>query len=447
MGGVKREVLINFANNSIQSISQNGLEMDYFLNSCVTFATLLLTAPAIGAEEEPKWYDTTDHFAVHGVRNDDYGEYITIAIEGTENHYYMAYNLDIMLPAGVTFPITDHVVDGEYSYDTGEIFINNDDGIYPTTRHPQFGQMPNHTLANSIKDYGMRAKVICLSFKNEEFVKPTGSICNCYVKVHPLAKAGVNDVKMKDMVFNTKNHETGFPIQWAPGNTLWNVAWSTMTIPAERTVVINISATDKWSTLILPFGLTELPEDVTAYTAMRVNGSYEVELEAVTVIEPYKPYLINAPQGWTATLTGTASPDDFPSGPELLSDESYSTPFPADAIATNGVIHANIKPHNRIDGYVLTAVGDAPAFTRITNETPKLLLTGDVYIPMSGDVTDDMPDSLPLKVVKDSPSTGINQTVADDASQPAPIYNLQGIRVSNPLPGNIYICSGKLIRK
>ena len=34
-------------------------------------------------------------------------------------------------------------------------------------------------------------------------------------------------------------------------------------------------------------------------------------------------------------------------------------------------------------------------------------------------------------------------TVADDACDDVVVYNLQGIRVSNPLPGNIYICSGK----
>lgn len=420
--------------------------MNCFLKSSAVISALFLVFPITRAEE-PKWYDTTDHFVVRGLNSDDYGDYITVAIEGTENHLYMAYNLDIMLPAGVTFPITGSQEDGEYSYETGDVFHNNEDGIYPTTRHPQFGQIPNHTLSNSIKDNGTRAKVICLSLKNEEFKKTTGAVFNCYVKVHPLAKAGVNDVKMKDMVFNTKNPDTGYPIQWAPGNTLKNVAWSTMTIPAERTVEVSISTTDKWAPLILPFALNELPEGVTAYTAARVNESAQVELEEVTGLEPYKPYFVYAPQGWTATLTGTASADDFPAAPALLAADDYSTPHPADAIASNGVLCANIRPHSRTEGYVLTTVGATPTLTRVTSDSPKFLLTGEVYIPTREEFAE-APESLSLKVVeKDPPLTGIAETVADDNDASEPLYNLQGIRVTNPRPGNLYISCGRLIRK
>ena len=291
--------------------------MNRFRKPGVIVTTLLLSFSALWGKDEPLWYDTTDHFVVHGVRNEDGDDFITVAIEGTENHIYMAYNFDIILPPGVTFLITGTTTDGEYSYESGDITHNLEDGIYPTANRRPY--MPYHTLESSVKDNGSRAKVICFSTENLEFFKPTGAICDYYIDVHPLAKAGVNDVKFKDMVFNTKNPETGFPIQWAPGNTLYNVAWSTMTIPAERTVDVNIPA-GKWDALILPFALSVLPENVSAYYAARINNAAEVELESVESLEPYKPYIIYAPQGWTATLTGVASADGFPVPPMLLAD-------------------------------------------------------------------------------------------------------------------------------
>lgn len=39
--------------------------------------------------------------------------------------------------------------------------------------------------------------------------------------------------------------------------------------------------------------------------------------------------------------------------------------------------------------------------------------------------------------------SGISDEIIADQSDDAPIYNLQGIRVSSPVPGQIYICNGK----
>lgn len=418
--------------------------MNRFKKPGVAIATLLLAFPNLWGNDEPKWYDTTDHFTVRCIRSDEYGDFITVAIEGTENHFYMAYNFDIILPAGVTFPITSHTDDGAYSYDSGDVFHNLEDGIYPTstTGRPPV-TLPKHSLSNSIKDYGTRAKVICLSFQNDEFLQPTGAICDCYVTVHPLAKAGVNTVKLKDMVFNTKNHETGFPIQWAPGNTLFNVAWATMTIPAERTVEVNIPASAKWGTLILPFALAELPEGVSAYHAARINNTNEVELEAVTELEAYKPYIIHAPQGWKTSLTGTASADDFPSAPMMMADDDYSATYPADAIAQHGVLNANIRPHQRTEGYVLTTAGEKPAFTRVTESDPQVLATGDAFISTPEEFAGAAPDKLDIKVLDST--TSVREINAEAASQP--IYNLQGQRVAAPRAGQLYVSHGRIFRK
>lgn len=412
--------------------------MNCFIKPSVALATLLLSFPALRAQtEDPKWYDTNDRFVVSGVNPDtEYGDYITVSIEGPDNHIYMAYNFDLILPAGVTFGSASLPDEAEW------IIHNNDNGIYPTTR----GNC-KHTLAGAFKDNYTRARVACYSINNDEFLKVTGPIVNFNVIVHPLAKAGVNQVKLKGMVFNTKGDD-GFPIQWAPFNTLYNYDWSTMTIPAERSVEVNISADAKWGTLILPFALSALSDGVTAYRAARVNGSNEVELETVDALEPYKPYVVNAPNGWTETLTGTASADDFPAAtvaPAEVDDE-YNAPYPVDAIASHGVLSANIKPHERSDGYLLTVGNDGvPAFARISADAPQTLATGDVFLTLPADFADEAPESLALKEA--GGSSAITSVNADATAADAPVYNLQGERVSTLRPGNIYVSRGLKFRK
>lgn len=415
--------------------------MNRFRKPGVIIAALLLAFPNLWGEDEPLWYDTTDHFVVDGVHSEYGDDYITVAIAGTENRIYMAYNFDIVLPPGVTF-LTAGTVEGEYSYVIGDIVHNLEDGIYPTANRRPYA--PYHTLSSSVKDNGTRAKVICYSTENLEFLKPTGAICDYYVEVHPLAKAGVNDVMFKDMVFNSKNPESGFPIQWAPGNTLYNIAWSTITIPAERTVEVDIPADTKWGTLILPFALTALPDGVEAFHAARINNSNEVELESVESLEAYKPYIVRATNGWQATLTGVASEENFPVQPMMLADDEYHTVYPRDAIATLGVLNANIKPHQLTDGYLLSTAGEQPAFTRVTEENPQILSTGDVFLTLPEDFTADTPESLPLKV-KDS--TTIIAEINAETTLAAPIYNLQGQRVVIPRSGCLYISGGRIFRK
>ncbi len=418
--------------------------MNCFIKPSVALATLLLSFPALRAQtEDPKWYDTNDRFVVSGVNSvEEIGDYITVSIQGPDNHIYMAYNFDIILPAGVTFVVSE----GDESGETGFIDFNNEDFIYPTSNGRPTGQI-KHILENALKDNGTRAKVICLSLKNDEFKQATGAIVDCYVNIHPLAKAGVNQVKLKGMVFNTKGDD-GFPTQWAPFNTLYNYDWSTMTVPAERSVAVNISADAKWGTLILPFALSALPDGVTAYRAARVNGSNEVELETVDALEPYKPYVVNAPNGWTETLTGTASANDFPAAtvaPAEVDDE-YNAPYPVDAIASHGVLSANIKPHERSDGYLLTVGSDGvPAFARISADAPQTLATGDVFLTLPADFADEAPESLALKEA--GGSSAITSVNADAIPADAPVYNLQGERVSTLRPGNIYVSRGLKFRK
>ena len=48
-----------------------------------------------------------------------------------------------------------------------------------------------------------------------------------------------------------------------------------------------------------------------------------------------------------------------------------------------------------------------------------------------------------LALKPDNYTGGINDVIADPADSDSPLYNLQGIRISSPTPGQIYIRNGK----
>lgn len=406
--------------------------MKRFAKPSIAVALLLLTlSGARGQSSEPKWYETTDRFVAYDPVIDGDETYITVGIEGTENRIYMSYNFDIILPAGVTVP----VIGEEAEYLVGDAYYNDEDGFYPLNRREHV-----HDISCAVKDNGTRAKVICISNTNKEFAKPCGKICNLYVEIHPLAKPGINRVKFRDMVLVSKDPETGYPIEWAWHNTLHNSDYCTIEIPAERTVEVNIPAADKWGSLILPFALESLPAGVGAYYVSGIDDDNQVQLKEVSRLDPYKPYLISAPEGWQTTLSGIASEADFPGtqivfeAPEIIPDDDYETVHPEDAIATHGMLQANIKPHTRTDGYVLTVGDDMPTFTRVEADDPKTLTTGEVYLPATDDT---LPATLP-SVIAIEVST---PELAGDAPD-SPVYDLQGHRLTAPAPGTVFVRSG-----
>lgn len=375
--------------------------MSLSIKPFIAISALFLAPLALPAEELPKWLDTTDRLELSGVNGASAASSLTVSIAGDENRVYMAYNFDLILPAGVSFP------------ESGTI-----------ARPGQIN--PSHIVSGAVKDHGSRAKVICFSITNEDFSAPVGSIADLTVDVHPLAKAGENAAEFREFVFNSTDPASGLPIQWAPGNSLQNSASASFSIPAERSVSINIPDDERWATLILPFPLEELPDGVFAYRATSINNEYEVELEEVSALDPYKPYIIYAPQGWTETLSGIASAADFP-------DE---------AIASHGVLTSNISHHERPDGYLFTPDRENPTFDIVP--APTHLPAGHVFIPaINEEFLYGPPESLPLKILA---SVNIAE-ITDDARPNAPVFNLLGEPVANPIPGHIYITRGHIFRK
>lgn len=401
-----------------------------------------MSANAHGATPAQIWFETQDTFVASDIESDEQGSYFYVSLKSLDNRIYMSYNFDIIMPYGVTFPVIGQTTE----YEIGDIWMDEDSPIYPyTTSGRPAKKTFSHTLSNSIKDNGSRAKVICYSNTNADFLETGGSLCGFAVEIHPLAKAGENIVKFRDMVFAQNNPDGGDPIEWAPHNVLHNVLYSTINIPAERTVKVEIPADKKWGTVILPFVLETLPDGVTAYKASAINSYNEVELEAATRLEAYKPYLINAPQGWSATLSGIASEEDFPSvatfdsrayvdANGVVGEDDYADEFPTHAIASHGVLQANMRHHELTDGYLLTVDGDTPTFTRVDASAPQTLSTGDVFIAAKDGVD---ASSLPLRVTVDTASP----VVAADAA-PQPVYDLQG-RLTAPRDGEIYITAGQ----
>lgn len=184
---------------------------------------------------------------------------------------------------------------------------------------------------------------------------------------------------------------------------------------------VNISETNKWSTCVLAFD-AELPEGVRAFVSTGMDGN-SVLMEEVTTLEAYKPYVLYAQDGYEGTLTGVV---DLTAYQETVTD---------------GVLSGAIVKQETSSGYILQNQGSGMKFYNVNGQTftipaGKCWLSAfdasgaSVAMRFTGGVTGIE------GVCLDSP-TGIE---ADQT-----MYDLEGRRVENPLPGRVYIKGGKKV--
>ena len=201
-------------------------------------------------------------------------------------------------------------------------------------------------------------------------------------------------------------------------------AW-TRYFPVKTPIVeemgVCISADNKWSTCVIPFS-SELPEGVRAFVSTELDGN-SVLLEEVSSLNSYTPYILYAKDGYTGTLTGYMDKDNF------------------QKTVTDGVLSGAIVEQSISEGYILQNQGSGMKFYNVNGQTftipaGKCWLSAfdasgaSVTMRFTGGVTGIE------GVCLDSP-TGIE---ADET-----MYDLEGRRVENPLPGRVYIKGGKKV--
>lgn len=184
---------------------------------------------------------------------------------------------------------------------------------------------------------------------------------------------------------------------------------------------VNISEENMWSTCVLAFD-AELPEGVRAFISTGMDEN-SVLMEEVTTLEAYKPYVLYAQNGYEGTLTGVV---DLTAYQETVTD---------------GVLSGAIVKQEASSGYILQNQGQGSKFYNMNGQTftipaGKCWLSAfdagasSVTMRFTGGVTG-------IEGVYMERPTGV-----EGADM---LYDLEGRRVENPLPGRVYIKGGKKV--
>lgn len=223
-----------------------------------------------------------------------------VSLEGSR--IYTAYNLDIFLPQGISVKSDEDGIWVDIAPNKNLYTINSRTGA---NSHSVSASMPKTN----------QLRVACNSNTTTEFKATSGELFYVYVDVDNDYFATCFSpkpiVRLSGMNLTTKAEEKYVPADYA-------CRPFTTGIPMERTLPVNVSAENKIGTLILPFDAA-LPQGLKAYTCNATEGDL-LTLTSATSIESCKPYIVYAENGYTGSLSGTATLPDATNVTDIFAD-------------------------------------------------------------------------------------------------------------------------------
>ena len=345
---------------------------------------------------------TDDTFTVSDIFYDDYFKCYAFNVGLNAQKIYTAYNLDLVLPTGITVKTES---------DKNKVEMPEDDSIYPSTSG-RTGKTYTHTI-NTESHAGNILRVACASIGNENFQKTSGPLFEVCIDIDE--SAFTSSFSAKPIVqlsgLNLTAVEEGAAVKYVPADFACRPF--TTGIPTARTLAVNVSAENKIGTLILPFDAT-LPSGLKAYTCSAAEGDL-LTLTPAESIAACTPYIVYAESGFSGSLSGTAS----------LSDDSNVTDVFAGGYLTGVLTGTSVST-----GYILQNQGGGPLFYDADGAN-LMLPAGRCYLTPSGDTS--------VKSFRFSfNNTNLTPTLSLGEGEPAALYDLSGRRVLAPARG-IYI--------
>ena len=322
-------------------------------------------------------------------------QYFAINLENATMNY-AAYQMDIVLPEGL-----------ELAYYEGEPDIYIDDvTLYPNKRGNAY-----HQLAIKVNKGFIR--VICYDGDGNRALNGTsGELFLVGVTANPYLKPGDVKVELRNVTFS--DIDLNGPTYDAFEATTVGTASSTSTL------TLKVSASNKFSTCILPFD-AQLPAGLEAYSCEATDGNNLV-LTQQSSMQAFTPYIVYAPSGFDGTLTGTVDAAQY------------------QATVTNGYLSGTVVK-TEITGdagnYVLQNQGEGPMFYRV-GATSFAIPAGKCWITL--------PASLQgVAAFQLHRPTGI-ETIPVSTLDANMLYDLSGRRIAQPAKG-VYIVGGKKVVK
>ncbi len=339
---------------------------------------------------------TTDNVYIkEGVTVEPGGDlqYFTVAIDNASDDY-VAYQMDIYLPEGL-----------ELAYEEGEplIFINNEDGFYPTNVR----KVPYHSLNMNITAECIR--LMCTEGSNRAFKSRSGAMFDVYVTALPYIKPGDAQIELKGVKLSNIN---------ATGVTIPSIVSNAVKVSNHSTVALTVNSKNKYGTCLLPFD-APLPAGVKAYSCGAVSGENLV-LEEQASLVAYTPYIIYAENGCNTTLSGSVDATNYVTTATI----GYLTGTTVTSEVSAG---ANYILQNQGEGVMFYKVGD----------TPFSLAPGKCWLTLPAELQGSARFRL-------DGTTGI-ENVKTEKKIAKTIYDIKGRCVKEMLPGKMYIVDGKKI--
>lgn len=361
------------------------------------FLTLQLFIIMVSAQQS-----TTDCFVLSSSVITPGGNEVEISVSLVGETIYTGYNMDIWLPEG--FDVVQK--NKRYATRTGN--------IYPYTMEYNESldmEIPtySHTVSSS---YGVVAervlRVACVSTSNENFTSTSGSLFKFYVKANSYSKPGVAEIRLTGLNLTKSNKEKYVPQNSIDRNVM---------VSASTSAEISVSASLNWSTCVLPFD-AELPDGVTALTSDNYDEE-NIYLTKAESIKAYTPYVLYSEEGYNGTVSGTVDPEKYP-------ENGY---------VQEGLLCGAIVPQKVTEGFVLQNLQDGVKFYGIGSGSTFNIPAGKCWMSLPASNA----KALNFVVSDVTGITAVNTTTANDDV----IYNLQGMKVTTPVAGNIYIRNGK----
>lgn len=185
---------------------------------------------------------------------------------------------------------------------------------------------------------------------------------------------------------------------------------------------IEITSENQYATFVLPFAAT-IPDGVEAYECNEIDGDALV-LEKVSTIEANTPYILYASDGATETFEGYAVDNTIDECSKGLLTGFALNDAEIDFVTLTGT------------SFVLQNQGNGTMFYNAE-------VDGSVFTVPAGKCYMTLPETRVLDSyhLRRLPEDVESQT--STTGEVPQIYNLMGQRVSNMVPGNIYIVNGK----
>lgn len=385
---------------------------------------LTLVCSAAGAFADNTYHQKeTDDYVTLGELTVEPGkdEVYQLKVNLTGTQIYTAFEMDIKLPSGLE-PVM--VKDSKGDMRPKVWLWMGENTVFSLIEGPGYN-IPSHTL---IASYGAVGKNIlrmsCYSGTVENFTATSGTLVTIYCKASPYLKPGVNDVHITKCHFIT-NEKVIIDGKEMRGQQ-YNCKDRTETINAlaKSTATINVSAKNQWGSCVVPFDIPVLPSGLEAYTVTdRQSGI--AYLKPQTSIVAYTPVLLYAENGFSGTFSGD------------VDETKYKE------VAQQDIIYGAIVPQTKNNGFVLQNLGEGVKLYAMSGQTFEIP-AGKCWVEPT---FTNGPQY--MEMVIDDGTTGIGSAECSNGiAQHEPVfYSLDGKRVENPLPGNIYIVDGQKVLK